>query len=238
MLDIASKMEYGLQISRLEKLFLWEVVWVQQCRAYTVGWPLVYCRELAMGKDRWGGRKGVVQLTKNFEQKQSKARPWPWQVRTLALLSFWFVFLSFWERSACCKNSQGIDGKRGKIVRWICFIKSSWNRLRHYIFRFSPTPPTSHCPKRKTRTITSLSFAFYFGSLFWSEEKEMEWRRLCVDNWFRLRACSSPEKEEIGNPSGENRDRNTEIQVPETSQELRVLSSVTFNRLPPYQLQV
>ena len=66
----------------------------------------------------------------------------------------------------------------------------------------------------------------------------MEWRRLCVDNWFRLRACSSPEKEEIGNPSGENRDRNTEIQVPETSQELRVLSSVTFNRLPPYQLQV
>ena len=37
----------------------------------------------------------------------------------------------------------------------------------------------------------------------------MEWRRLCVDNWFRLRACSSPEKEEIGNPLGENRDRNT-----------------------------
>ena len=32
--------------------------------------------------------------------------------------------------------------------------------------------------------------------------------------------------------------KNTEIQVPETSQELRVLSSVTFNRLPPYQLQV
>ena len=96
MLDIASKMEYGLQISRLEKLFLWEVVWVQQCRAYTVGWPLVYCRELAMGKDRWGRRKGVVQLTKNFEQKQSKAKQDPDPGRFALLLFFLFgLFFKF-----------------------------------------------------------------------------------------------------------------------------------------------
>ena len=46
----------------------------------------------------------------------------------------------------------------------------------------------------------------------WSDDKERK-RRLCPGNWFRLPACCSPEKEEIGNPLGENRDKNTEVEI-------------------------